>query len=68
MSFVQQVRGSRGRHVDERWHDQPAGEAMAPMALTSFDLLLDVGRGPEDPEFHDGWQPVRARGADPKSE
>jgi hypothetical protein len=41
---------------------------MAPMGRTSFDRLLDVCRGLEDPEFHDGWQPVRARSEDPKSE
>jgi hypothetical protein len=66
---VAQVRGIRGRQVEKSWpYDEPAGEAMAPVVRTSLDLLLDVCRALEDPEFHDGWQPVRARSADPKSE
>lgn len=66
---VAQVRGIRGRQVDKRWpRNEPAGESRTPQVSTSFDLLLDVCRGLEDPEFHDGWQPVRARSEDPKSE
>ncbi len=66
---VTQVRGNPRRGIEKCWPlDEPAGEPRPPIMQTSFDRLLAVCRALEDPEFHDGWQPVRARSTDPKSE
>jgi len=66
---VTQVRGNPRREMEKCWPlDEPAVEPAPRMVRTSFDRLLAVCRALEDPEFHDGWQPVRARSADPKSE
>jgi hypothetical protein len=67
---VAQVRGNPRREIAKCWRlDEPAGETTPPpIVRTAFDRLLDVCGVLEDPEFHDGWQPVRARSADPKSE
>lgn len=67
MSSVPQVRGIRGGPIEERWPlNEPPGE-QSPVR-SAFDLVLDACRSVEDPEFHDGWQPVRARSDAPKSE
>jgi hypothetical protein len=58
---VTQLREVRARSIDPAWpQNEPLGEP-APTVRTAFDVMLDVCRGLEDPEFHDGWQPVRAR-------
>lgn len=65
---VSQFRGIQGGPLGQHWpQDEPPGENVAAIR-TAFDVLLDVCRGSEDPEFHDGWQPVRARGEDRRSE
>jgi hypothetical protein len=65
---VPQVMGIRGRAIEQPWPSkEPSGE-QAPAIRTALDVLLDVCRGLEDPEFHDGWQPVRARSEAPRSE
>jgi hypothetical protein len=62
---VPQLREVRAGSIDPAWpHSEPPGE-QAPAIRTAFDVLLDVCRGLEDPEFHDGWQPVRARSEAP---
>jgi hypothetical protein len=65
---VPQARGIRGRQINQWSHDEPAGEPAVASVRTAFDMLLEVSTGLEDPEFHDGWQPVRARSSDPGSE
>jgi hypothetical protein len=65
---IEQLRANEVTQSPRRWRDQPAGEQKAAATRSSFDRVLDVCRRLEDPEYHDGWQPVRARSAEPRGE
>jgi hypothetical protein len=64
---VSQLREVHAGSIDPAWpQNEPLGEH-GPAIRTAFDVLLDVCGCLEDPD-HDGWQPVRARSEEPKSE